>query len=370
MSRPCNARVLTSRAHAQPGDRCHAHLTSPSRLLHRRNLTSLPRPRRLRPGRLHTPSSSSATRSPTPATSPTSRRPNTASASLARSPTTPTAVSRTTALTTLPASTQYSGVWIEQLAAMLPSKPLILASLNGGANYAYGFAFTGQGTSNLVLTTTPITLSITVDNIGLQISNYLATHPTIDNKTLFVLWGGANDASSTLLRQPTSPPPSTTRLSTSSSSSKPARLSSSFPTCRPWARRPSSTDRPQLWLSITRPVPITTSSWPRISALSRVTIPSNIFLSSSSMSTPSSIRPSPHRPNSASPTSPTARSNSRSTPTPISSGTTSTPPPTDTTSWPTPPRNSSAPPSAPLLPWGYSRPLTQSLNVPHPISHS
>src|ERR1700734_517038 len=83
----------------------------------------------------------------------------------------------TDGITTSPASTKYSGVWIEQLAAMLPSKPLILDSLNDGTNYAYGFAFTGQGTSNLVLTTSPITLSITIDNIGLQISNYLATHP-------------------------------------------------------------------------------------------------------------------------------------------------------------------------------------------------
>jgi phospholipase/lecithinase/hemolysin len=99
----------------------------------------------------------------------------------------------TDGITTSPASTKYSGVWIEQLAAMLPSKPLILDSLNGGTNYAYGFAFTGQGTSNLVLTTSPITLSITIDNIGLQISNYLATHPKIDNQTLFVVWGGAND---------------------------------------------------------------------------------------------------------------------------------------------------------------------------------
>jgi len=65
--------------------------------------------------------------------------------------------------------------------------------LNGGTNYAYGYAFTGGGTSNLVLTTNPIPLSITVDNTALQISHYLATHPTIDSHTLFIVWAGAND---------------------------------------------------------------------------------------------------------------------------------------------------------------------------------
>jgi phospholipase/lecithinase/hemolysin len=32
-----------------------------------------------------------------------------------------------------------------------------------------------------------------VNNIGQQITDYLATHPTITDKTLFVVWGGAND---------------------------------------------------------------------------------------------------------------------------------------------------------------------------------
>jgi phospholipase/lecithinase/hemolysin len=93
---------------------------------------------------------------------------------------------------TFPASYKYAGVWIEQLASMLPNKPVILDSLNGGANYAYGFAFTGSGTTDLVLSTNP-PVSVNVDNIGLQISTYLATHPRISDKTLFVVWGGAND---------------------------------------------------------------------------------------------------------------------------------------------------------------------------------
>jgi outer membrane lipase/esterase len=91
---------------------------------------------------------------------------------------------------TIPVARKYFGVWIEQFAATLPSKPIILDSLDGGTNYAYGFAFTGNGTSVLTLSAA---LSINVNNIGQQITDYLATHPVINDRTLFVVWGGAND---------------------------------------------------------------------------------------------------------------------------------------------------------------------------------
>jgi phospholipase/lecithinase/hemolysin len=91
---------------------------------------------------------------------------------------------------TIPVARKYFGVWIEQFAATLPSKPIILDSLDGGTNYAYGFAFTGKGTSVLTLSAA---LSINVNNIGQQITDYLATHPVINDRTLFVVWGGAND---------------------------------------------------------------------------------------------------------------------------------------------------------------------------------
>ncbi len=91
---------------------------------------------------------------------------------------------------TLPPAEKYFGVWIEQLAATLPAKPVIKDSLDGGTDYAYGFAFTGNGTSTLALSST---LSVNVENIGQQITDYLATHPKITDKTLFVVWGGAND---------------------------------------------------------------------------------------------------------------------------------------------------------------------------------
>ena len=90
---------------------------------------------------------------------------------------------------TEPPAESYSGVWIEQLAATFPSKPQVKASLDGGTDYAYGFAFTGSGTS--VFSFGPY--AVNVNNIGLQISDYLATNPKITDKTLFVVWGGAND---------------------------------------------------------------------------------------------------------------------------------------------------------------------------------
>ena len=91
---------------------------------------------------------------------------------------------------TLPAATLYTGVWIEQLAATFPAKPAITNSLDGGTNYAYGFAFTGTGTSPLTLTTG---ITVNVDNVGQQVTDYLTAHPTVPANTLVVVWGGAND---------------------------------------------------------------------------------------------------------------------------------------------------------------------------------
>jgi phospholipase/lecithinase/hemolysin len=93
---------------------------------------------------------------------------------------------------TVPAAHNYTGVWVEQLAALLNAKPAVKNSLAGGTNYAYGFATTDVGTS--AFTYGPgNALSFNVNNMGLQLSTYLATNPTINNKTLFVIWGGAND---------------------------------------------------------------------------------------------------------------------------------------------------------------------------------
>ncbi|HEY1903020.1 MAG TPA: SGNH/GDSL hydrolase family protein [Terracidiphilus sp.] len=93
---------------------------------------------------------------------------------------------------TEPAAENFFGVWIEQLAATFPSKPEVKDSLDGGTNYAYGFATTGSGTGLFTFGPSD-SLSVNVENVGQQITEYLATHPKIDDKTLFVVWGGAID---------------------------------------------------------------------------------------------------------------------------------------------------------------------------------
>jgi phospholipase/lecithinase/hemolysin len=87
---------------------------------------------------------------------------------------------------------EYVGVWVEQFAATLPSHPQVLDSLDGGTDYAYGAATTANGTTVWEYYA-PLSLSIQVNNIGQQITDYLKTHPKIDDHTLFIVWGGAND---------------------------------------------------------------------------------------------------------------------------------------------------------------------------------
>jgi phospholipase/lecithinase/hemolysin len=87
---------------------------------------------------------------------------------------------------TTPYARNYFGVWVEQFAATLPSRPEVRNSLDGGTDYAYGFATSGNLTS-------PGPLGVQVNNIGQQITDYLATNPQINDSTLFIVWGGAND---------------------------------------------------------------------------------------------------------------------------------------------------------------------------------
>jgi phospholipase/lecithinase/hemolysin len=93
---------------------------------------------------------------------------------------------------TTPPARNYFGVWVEQLAATFPAKPVVKASLDGGTDYAYGFAKTGGGTGVFTFGHDD-ELSVNVNNIGQQITDYLATKPRINEKTLFIVWGGAND---------------------------------------------------------------------------------------------------------------------------------------------------------------------------------
>ena len=91
---------------------------------------------------------------------------------------------------TAPAAQRYFGIWLEQLSKLLPEQPQIKASLDGGKDYAYGFATTGNGTSVDTLNASG-TEFVVVNNMGQQITDYLATHPRINENTLFVVWGGA-----------------------------------------------------------------------------------------------------------------------------------------------------------------------------------
>lgn len=93
---------------------------------------------------------------------------------------------------TIPAAQNYFGVWIEQFAAAMPSHPEVTNSLDGGTNYAYGSATTGDGTHAFTFGPGDA-LSVDVENMGQQITDYLATSPKINNSTLFVIWGGTND---------------------------------------------------------------------------------------------------------------------------------------------------------------------------------
>jgi phospholipase/lecithinase/hemolysin len=88
-----------------------------------------------------------------------------------------------------PSSTTYAGVWHEQLAQIFLGLPPAVYSLGGGTDYAFGGATTKDGTSDVTVVTD---LTITIDNMGKQIDDYLAAH-AVDPNALYVVWGGAND---------------------------------------------------------------------------------------------------------------------------------------------------------------------------------
>jgi phospholipase/lecithinase/hemolysin len=92
-----------------------------------------------------------------------------------------------------PSGTIYLGTWHEQLAQTFLGLPPATHSLGGGTNYAFGGATTNNGTHEEVAVSTPFgDVSITVDDMGKQMDDYLAAHP-IDPNALYIVWGGAND---------------------------------------------------------------------------------------------------------------------------------------------------------------------------------
>ena len=70
-------------------------------------------------------------------------------------------------------------------------------SLDGGTDYAFGGATTASGTSDRTVISNPFPFgggdfTITVDNLGKQVDDYLASH-TPDAAALYIVWGGGND---------------------------------------------------------------------------------------------------------------------------------------------------------------------------------
>ena len=98
---------------------------------------------------------------------------------------------------TFPPSASYEGTWHEQLAETFLGLPPATNSLDGGTNYAFGGATTIDGASERTVIDNPEPfvggdLTITIDNLGQQVDDYLATQ-TVDPDALYIVWGGGND---------------------------------------------------------------------------------------------------------------------------------------------------------------------------------
>jgi phospholipase/lecithinase/hemolysin len=98
---------------------------------------------------------------------------------------------------TNPSSNLYAGTWHEQLARTFLNLPVATNSLDGGRDYAFGGATTAGGTQQRTIISNPTPfgggqLTLTIDNIGRQINQYLGAtvaHPG----ALYAVWGGGND---------------------------------------------------------------------------------------------------------------------------------------------------------------------------------
>jgi phospholipase/lecithinase/hemolysin len=92
-----------------------------------------------------------------------------------------------------PSSTTFAGVWHEQLAQTFLGLPPATYSLGGGKNYAFGGGTTNNGTHQETAVTTPFgDVTITVDDMGKQMDDYLAAN-AVDPNALYLVWGGGND---------------------------------------------------------------------------------------------------------------------------------------------------------------------------------
>jgi phospholipase/lecithinase/hemolysin len=92
-----------------------------------------------------------------------------------------------------PASKTYFGVWHEQLARTFLGLSPATYSLGGGFNFAFGGARTTDGTHDETAVSTSFgDVVITVDDVGKQMDDYLASN-VVDPNALYIVWGGSND---------------------------------------------------------------------------------------------------------------------------------------------------------------------------------
>ena len=92
-----------------------------------------------------------------------------------------------------PSSKTYFGVWHEQLARTFLNISPAANSLGGGTNYAFGGGTTNNGTHDEKVTSTPFgDVTITIDDMGKQMDDYLGSH-VVDPNALYIVWGGGND---------------------------------------------------------------------------------------------------------------------------------------------------------------------------------
>lgn len=98
---------------------------------------------------------------------------------------------------TSPAANLYVGTWHEQLEKTFLGLAIAKNSLDGGTDYAFGGATTKDGTQDRTIVNNPFPFgggdfTITIDNMGKQVADYLGSHPA-DPNALYVIWGGGND---------------------------------------------------------------------------------------------------------------------------------------------------------------------------------
>jgi phospholipase/lecithinase/hemolysin len=93
-----------------------------------------------------------------------------------------------------PGSGAYVGVWHEQLARTFLTMTPATFSLGGGSNYAFGGATTNNGAHNETVVSTSAfgDVTVTIDDMGKQMDDYLNAH-AIDPAALYIVWGGGND---------------------------------------------------------------------------------------------------------------------------------------------------------------------------------